>query len=280
MTDRFSVALDVSALCVKFPTGIAFYAKGFIDELLRRPDQIDLEFCFKGKLFREYDQFFQGLPTRPKRYVLKTFPTRTGRPITHSLDKRFLYNRGAINIATIHDVSYFVPGNYVTNWVANRFKGKMRRSNSKIARLADQVVCVSEHSKADYCRLYGFDEERVKVIYPGFQPLTRSVSADDDLSALAKYGQTLRSYFLFAGRVDRGKNVLSMIDAFKDSGLASDFDFIIAGPHEPDTPLIRERVAELGLDDSIQFPGYVPTSEMAALYRNARGFVYPTYYEG
>ena len=279
MDEKFSVALDVSALCVKYPTGIAVYARGFIDELLRRPDQIDLDYYFKGKLFREYSHFFDGLKT-PQRYVMKSVVPRTGKQITHSLDKRFLLDHRAINIATIHDVTYFVQGNYVESWIPKRFKSKIARSNAKIVKYADKIVTVSESTRTDLCRIYNVDPDRVRVIYPGFQPVSLAVSSENDEAILEKFDQSRQSYFLFAGRIELAKNILSMIEAFKASGLDKDLNFLIAGPSEPDTEFIHKRTIELGMAHTVKFPGYVSSEELAALYRNAKAFIFPTYYEG
>jgi glycosyltransferase involved in cell wall biosynthesis len=47
-----------------------------------------------------------------------------------------------------------------------------------------------------------------------------------------------------------------------------------------ETKMIRKKLKELNLTDSVEFPGFVEQKELIKLYRHALVFVYPSYYEG
>jgi alpha-1,3-rhamnosyl/mannosyltransferase len=85
-------------------------------------------------------------------------------------------------------------------------------------------------------------------------------------------------YFLFVGSLEPRKNLQLIIKA-------------MAGQHNP-VPLVLagwigwgdkswvQEIARLGLEDRIIMPGYLDDRTLAALYNGARGFVYPSLYEG
>jgi len=59
-----------------------------------------------------------------------------------------------------------------------------------------------------------------------------------------------------------------------------DLDLVITGEHGPDTGVLIGRIAAAGLLDRARLPGFVPRSDLIALYRGAAALVYPSLAEG
>jgi len=87
-------------------------------------------------------------------------------------------------------------------------------------------------------------------------------------------------YLLLTARIrDPRKNVHMLLRAFaKVRAKFPHLRLIIAGD-EP-LPATCALATELGLDESVVFPGYVPASELVLLYQNATLFVLPSLQEG
>lgn len=282
MNNGITVALDITGISGPDHTGIAVYTKELIHQFARRPDELRISYYFKGKLFRKYDQFFGDLPgPRPRRYVLKSFAPNTACDINHTLGLKFLYNPRSLNIATVHDVKFYVGEREAANWaISSEFSAKVERFNRSLAKNADHLIAVSETTKRDFCALFDADPDRITVVYLGIQNDGRHDDTSEDGAVMDKYAIDPRKYLFFAGRVDTDKNLQAVVQAFKDTGLHHDLKLVIAGPWVETTPVIIEKVKECGLLDRVVLTGFVATSHLIALYRNAKAFVFPTKYEG
>jgi glycosyltransferase involved in cell wall biosynthesis len=85
------------------------------------------------------------------------------------------------------------------------------------------------------------------------------------------------SYILYVGSSNPHKNLLRLLEAFKISGLAKHIRLVISG--KPTRPLIAQ-LRRLKLDGAVVFTGTVSNADLAALYRGALAFVFPSLYEG
>jgi glycosyltransferase involved in cell wall biosynthesis len=87
-------------------------------------------------------------------------------------------------------------------------------------------------------------------------------------------------YLLLTARIrDPRKNVHLLLRAF--ARVRSEFSrlrLVIVGDHP--LPATRTLAAELGLGESVVFPGHVPASEFVSLYQRATLFVFPSLQEG
>jgi glycosyltransferase involved in cell wall biosynthesis len=84
-------------------------------------------------------------------------------------------------------------------------------------------------------------------------------------------------YVLYVGGFERRKNVPFLVEAF----LAADLDgvkLVLAGNAPSPTSDLQKQVIAAG--DRVIFTGFVADPNLAALYRRALVFVYPSLYEG
>jgi glycosyltransferase involved in cell wall biosynthesis len=80
-------------------------------------------------------------------------------------------------------------------------------------------------------------------------------------------------YFLFVGTLEPRKNLLTLVDAWREVRRRHPVDLVLAGRKRADAPAIA---AEPGL----QLMGEVPDDKLSELYSGALAAVYPSLYEG
>ncbi len=98
----------------------------------------------------------------------------------------------------------------------------------------------------------------------------------------ARYGLGERPYILALSRLEPRKNFIRLIDAFhraRHEGRLPQ-QLVIGGGKGWLYDAIFARVAELGLEEHVRFPGFIAEADLPALYGGAEFFAYPSLYEG
>jgi glycosyltransferase involved in cell wall biosynthesis len=145
---------------------------------------------------------------------------------------------------------------------------------------ADAVISISESTKKDAMRLYGLDEARIRVIYPGVNPTFRKRSPEAMAAVCQKYGLP-DCFILYVGTIEPRKNLTSLLEAYqalKNQG--TECKVVIVGKKGWLYEGFFRRLRDLGLEDAVIFPGFVPDEDLSAFYSAAKLFVYPSLYEG
>ncbi len=196
--------------------------------------------------------------------------------------------RGCPNIYTIHDL---VPLRLPYTTLDN--KKYFYRLLTSLARTADHIVTVSEHSRRDIIEFLGIDEGRVTNTYQAVDIPARLLDRTDGEVAddLAKlFGLDFGGYFLFYGAIEPKKNVSRMVDAYAGSG--SKLPLIIAGgsgwQNRADLRKIRdERFTNFRIDGNVvrrerqvRRLEFLPHDQLVTLIRGARALLFPSIYEG
>lgn len=139
---------------------------------------------------------------------------------------------------------------------------------------ADAVICISEATRADVCRLYDIPPGRTHVV-----PLAHSqVFQAAALLDLPHPLPTERPFLLFVGRRSHNKNFDGLLRAYGDWPRRNEVDMVAVGP-----PWTEEEWAFLGargLRPGVHRVEAVDDRELCRLYQRASAFVYPSLYEG
>jgi glycosyltransferase involved in cell wall biosynthesis len=139
------------------------------------------------------------------------------------------------------------------------------------------IVADSGSTRLDIVESYGIAPERVRVIYPGYDPDTYRVNGTPH--AISPCGE---GYVLYVGNLLPHKNLLSLLDALailrrRHRGTR----LIIRGEGQPTyARAVRERVETLGLSDVVSFQGYAGKRALRDLYAGAACLVLPSLREG
>jgi len=141
-------------------------------------------------------------------------------------------------------------------------------------RSARRVITVSAHAKADLVKYYSIPAPKVVVIHEASDLHERTISASAEQSLFNEL-RINGDFVLYVGGFERRKNVEFLIDAFRAASLEST-SLVLVGSTPPPALLNKVRHAE----GSIRVMGFLPDATLAALYRRALAFVYPSLYEG
>jgi len=186
------------------------------------------------------------------------------------------------SVVTVHDLGYTAfPEAH------RRFNRWYLQASTRFsARTAGHVLADSQATKDDLVRHCGADPARVTVVYLGrdvaLAPVTdfARLSQVQERLGIARSGY-LRPYVLYVGTLQPRKNLVRLIDAFaRVRATEPDLCLVLAGQRGWLSDPIFQRVAELGLQQHVLFPGFVPDDELPALLSGALVFAFPSLYEG
>lgn len=184
-------------------------------------------------------------------------------------------------VVMIHDLSFeHLPETFKRrSWI------QMRLTVRRTARAAAHIVTDSDYSRDDILRTYGLPVDRVTTTPLAASRRFKPVQDKEELKrVLDKYGIT-GDYVLAVGSIQPRKNIPRLIRAYARL-LSQGNDqtpiprLVIAGKR---AWLFEETInaaAASPVRDNIVFTGYVPESDLPALYTGARCFVYPSFFEG
>ncbi len=151
---------------------------------------------------------------------------------------------------------------------------------------ADAIIAVSQQTKRDLIELYRTPAAKIQVIYQGIDPSFAPAAPAQIAQVQARYSLhaadgSQRPYLLMVGTLEPRKNHLTAMRALlrlKQAGLPH--CLLIAGGEGWLFAPIREQVAALGLEADVHFTGYVPATDLPALYGGAACVLQPSLYEG
>ena len=196
-------------------------------------------------------------------------------------------------VTVVHDLlPLFFPAEYP------RQQYYFRSLVPRVLKSSRIVVADSASTRRDIIQSYGIAPDKVRVIYPGYDPATyavngaapRAPSGTDGRAAAggeaSGYGRaSSRSedgYVLYVGNLLPHKNLLHLLDALailrrRRRGTR----LIIRGEGQPTyARAVRERVETLGLGDVVSFQGYAGRHALRDLYAGAACLVLPSLREG
>ncbi|HEY1220428.1 MAG: glycosyltransferase family 1 protein [Bryobacteraceae bacterium] len=177
--------------------------------------------------------------------------------------------------ATIYDLTcWLLPDTHLPSNVAFE-----RRYAEMIWKRADGLIAISESSRNDAVRLLRIPHEKIQVIYPGVPEAYFSIDRGSVERVRATLG-LVRPYLLYVGTVEPRKNVDLLLDAYGDlaRSFSDEFDLVIAGSYGWASQATMARLKSS--PPNVRYLGYVPESDLPALFAGAAAFVYPSLYEG
>ena len=272
------IVLDVTPLALP-RTGIGNYVLGVLRGLAEAgPEHEIVAFSAvapPGK--RRIEQALDGLPVTkrlvlvpPKSHWWRTAWSHIGRgpvewlagplDVFHFSDWMYPPQRGGIRVTTIHDL---FPLRF-PDWVHPQTYRMHARKYAHAEQTCDLMVVNSEFTAGEVVELLGFPRERICVAHPGIDPIFRPEGPIRDLNG---------PYLLTVATLERRKNLDTLLEAMPLLRRTHpDLRLVVVGaPGWQGPSLDAESVVPLG---------YVDDKELAALYRGAEAFVYPSRFEG
>jgi glycosyltransferase involved in cell wall biosynthesis len=183
-------------------------------------------------------------------------------------------------VVTIHDLVPLFFSKSVPKKHLLFFRLFMKRA----AHTADLIITDSEHSKQDIVQHLRVPEEKIRVIYLGYDPpQEKAIEPQKAQNILKRYG-VRTPYLLFVGAIEPKKNLERVVEAFRivRERYAQDkeLQLVLVGGESWMSDALYRKVSALKRDQQVLLTGFVPDAELPAFYQEAEVFVFPSLYEG
>jgi len=185
------------------------------------------------------------------------------------------------SVVTIHDCIHLLFPQYLPNRMAWRYARYMMGS---AIRHSAVVFTVSEPSRADILRFYPWaDPAKVHVVPNAIDTELLENPGEEEMERVRERYQLQGRFVLFAGNVKPHKNLERLIRAFaqvREQDGHDDLQLLLIGDDVSRYGSLRRAVEATRLRQDVRFFGFVPPKTLAALYRMASVFAFPSLYEG
>jgi glycosyltransferase involved in cell wall biosynthesis len=183
-------------------------------------------------------------------------------------------------VVSVHDLSF----EHLPHTFNRRSRTQLRLTVRHSVRRAARILTLSEHTKQDIVQTYGVDACRVDAIPIAAAPHFSPVSDTKELQRVRHTYGIESNYILYVGSIQPRKNLTRLVNAYallrKKYQAATLPKLVLAGKCAWLYDETLRALHETGLNDSVILTGYVPESDLPALYSGALCFVYPSYFEG
>jgi glycosyltransferase involved in cell wall biosynthesis len=183
------------------------------------------------------------------------------------------------SVVTIHDCIHLRFPQYLPNRLASTYA---RTVMGVAARRARRVLTVSTASKQDILHYLRIPADNVEVIHNALDSRLAMPPTADEMARVRERFQLNAPFILYAGNIKPHKNVDRLIEAYsilRRRGM-TEAKLLIIGEEISKYPNLRRLVHRFQLHPHVRFFGFVPEETLAALYRLASVFVFPSLYEG
>ncbi len=186
---------------------------------------------------------------------------------------------GCPAVVTIHDCIHLRFPQYLPSRAAHWYA---RTFMALGARRARRVITVSQASKDDIQHYLHTAAAKIDVIHNGIDERFLTPPDKADVARVRERFQLNAPFLLYTGNIKPHKNVERLIEAFalfRRDG-PQDVKLLIIGDELSKYPGLRRLVHRHHLHAHVRFFGFVPDATLAALYRLASVFVFPSLFEG
>lgn len=183
------------------------------------------------------------------------------------------------SVVTIHDCIHLMFPQYLPNKLAYTYA---RAFMWAATHRSTHVLTVSEASKRDILRFFRIPPDKITVAYNAIDARFDHAPAEDDMARVKERFQLHDPFVLYVGNIRPHKNVERLIEAFAlvRTGPLANTKLLIIGDEISKYPTLRRAVHKGKLHKHVRFLGFVGKDTLAALYRLATVFAFPSLYEG
>jgi len=180
-------------------------------------------------------------------------------------------------VLTVHDICYATNPEWFSERDLQVLSANVPRSILKSA----HVITDSQSARAQIIEQYKVGDSKITAIPLAPGAAAQPIGIEDalvELNALDLDPQ--RPYLLAVGNLQPRKNLVRLVDAFKNivSDHGHDVELVIVGPRHYRADEALEAAGKLA--GRVHFTGYVTDRQLAACYRCSTAFVFPSLYEG
>ena len=178
-------------------------------------------------------------------------------------------------VTIVHDLAIFKLPHISHNKKAQLVE---RLTLAATVERSKKIIVVSENTKKDLLEATRINPLKVEVVFAASLLTEKYHPKEEEPLLLEQRGK----YLLFVGTLEPRKNITTLLKAYSLLPKATQEEFHLKLVGKPgwggeDYPALAK---ELGIEQTVEFLGYVDDSDMYDLYRKATALVYPSWYEG
>lgn len=174
-------------------------------------------------------------------------------------------------IVTIHDLIFVRFPQYYTWFDRKIHFWKFR----KAANSADKIIAISEQTKRDIIKFLKVPESKITVVYQGCHQSFKEKQSDDFLNRIKAKFKLPEKFILNVGTIEERKNLLNVVKALE----GTEIPLVVVGKkNKKYFQKIKKQIRQSRI--KVHFLKNVSMEELAAIYRLADIFVYPSFFEG
>lgn len=145
---------------------------------------------------------------------------------------------------------------------------------------ARRVIVVSQSTRRDLLRVIPSADGKVSVVHNAVDGGFSRQPEGRVMEVRRRYGLDAR-YLYYLGANKPHKNLVRLVEAWAtlSAEVRAGAELVLAGHEDERYPQVYEAVTRLGLHD-VRLLGAVPDEDLAPLYSDATGFIFPSLYEG
>jgi glycosyltransferase involved in cell wall biosynthesis len=278
--------------------GLGFYARTVLINLIRFFPQHEY-FLFSpkpGKTLPELTDFPMDhphlhavFPSGPEQWVHSIWRSwgitkplgRLEANLFHGLSNELPFNIRNFSgkkIVTIHDLLYLRLARAYP-WVDRKI---YHLKFKKAARSADRIVAVSKQTQHDIQRFLNIPPEKISVVYQTCHPHFQASLDPEYLKQIEQRYRLPKDFILYNGALEPKKNIGLMLKAWAQLGASLRPAMVLVGRgSRHDVMRLRQTAQKNKMGAAFQIIDDVDhIKDLAAIFQLARGFVFPSFFEG
>ncbi|MDR0941341.1 MAG: glycosyltransferase family 4 protein, partial [Bacteroidales bacterium] len=271
-------------------TGLGNYSRTLVKGLHTYfPDNTYELFTPKLNARAEYDFFTQNfsIHTAPKcmpkslwrSHCITSDLKHSNIDIYHGLSHELpfgIQKTGIKTVVTIHDLIYkFFPEDFPL-FDRKIYERKWRFSCNN----ATAIIATSQATKNDIIKYFGIDEQRIHVVYQTCDESFERTFTPPHIEVVRQKYSLPEQFILYVGSITERKNVLSLVQAYKQVRTKVAMPLVIVGRGGEYLTKIKQYIEQENLQQSVLLRHTVSNDDLPALYQASLCFVYPSKYEG
>jgi glycosyltransferase involved in cell wall biosynthesis len=175
-------------------------------------------------------------------------------------------------VITLHDVTFFKHRTFGLVTTIG-----MRQVTKRAARHASALITAAAAVRDEICDVLDLNPSAFTIVPHGVgRPAAVEPAPEADMRERYRIGNARVVLCVAAKRPHKNQELL--VRAMRD--LPEDVLLVLAGHAEAYEQNLRRVATELGVDERVRFPGYVPDAELEALWQLAACAAFPTLAEG
>ncbi len=214
--------------------------------------------------------------------VLPAMAQREGAALIHYTANASAWTSSVPHVVTVHDAifmrSMFSISDrmYWRQMAAHLYYRYGVKRGAKRARL---VLTDSEYSRTQLIRLLGLSSVCVQSV-PLAEPYPTEHVSNEDVAQALEALDLKAPYILGLGAIDKRKNTANLVRAFARLPRSAAPTLVLAGFEKTEHSHVPDLIREWNLSSRVRIFGYLPTKQLAALFKGAAVFAYPSLEEG